>query len=77
MGRIFRKQAEGEIGTIIRLEEKKTSLPVGDGTRIIEKLGQRIDRKKRKVRVERKKKVKRENQATHDEIIGHFKVAME
>lgn len=50
---------------------------MGDGTRIIEKLGQRIDRKKRKVRVERKKKVKRENQATHDEIIGHFKVAME
>lgn len=50
---------------------------MGDGTRIIEKLGQRIDRKKRKVRVERKKKVKRENQATHDEIIGYFKVAME
>lgn len=24
MGRIFRKQAEGEIGIIIRLEEKKT-----------------------------------------------------
>lgn len=57
--------------------EEKTSLPVGDGTRIMEKLGQRIDRKKRKVRVERKKKVKRENRAIHDEIIEHFKVAME
>lgn len=57
--------------------EEKTSLPVGDGKRIMEKLGQRIDRKKRKVRIERKKKVKRENWAIHDEIIEHFKVAME
>lgn len=43
----------------------------------MEKLGQRIDRKKRKVRVERKKKVKRENRAIHDETTEHFKVAME